>query len=154
MCKKSALIFVLALSAPAIAWACPSGFIQLVPMDFIVLGVTAAVGYRLFLQWTLRLSDQMNSAIYLSFLIASFGVGVLVTGEVSIWPGFLGFIGLFLALFGALYPKHWFARLVYLGPIFAIAAGGSLMVLESHSNAKAALPIHEMDERALQEVVF
>jgi len=154
MLKKSATFFVLTLGTPAIAWACPHGLNQVAPMDFLMFGVAAAVTYRLALQPVLKLSEQLNSAIYLSCLIASFGAGVLATGELTVWPGFLGIIAFFLALIGAVYPKHWLFRLLFLTPVLGLALLGSFGILESYSNTNANYAFDEVNNEILHEVVF
>lgn len=139
---------ILALAAfitPSLAWACP-GFLAVQPADFLIFGVTAAVSYRLFVQWALNWSEDKNSAVYMSLLLASFGVGVLVTGEFRIWPGFFTLPAIFLAFVGAVYPKRLFFRIALLLPVVVLSALGSMLVLLAYEGSQDASLHSELSE--------
>lgn len=119
-------VFALTLSslslAPAFALACSGPApMSYNPLDFLAFGVAAGAFYRLFLERLVDGSDEFHSAIYLSFLIASFGAGVIVSGELSFEPN--GFHGVLAALAaqGSLRPKSGFLSAMILVPVFCIS---------------------------------
>ncbi len=79
-------ITLLVLAAPAMAWACTSTPVAN-PVDYLVFGVSAGLFYRLFLQQRFEASEDFHSAVYLSLLVASFGVGAMVAQESTLQNG-------------------------------------------------------------------
>ncbi|QED29307.1 hypothetical protein FRD01_19130 [Microvenator marinus] len=136
---------IAAFITPSLAWACP-GLLAVQPLDFLFFGVTVAVSYRLFVQWALDWSEDTNSAVYMSLLLASFGVGVFVTDEFRIWPGIFTLPAVFLAFVGAIYPKRLFFRIVLLLPVVVLSAIGSLVVLLAYEGSQDASLHSELSE--------
>jgi hypothetical protein len=84
----------------------------------------------------------------MSLLLASFGIGVLAHGEMSIWPGFFTLPAIALAFLGAVYPKRVFFRVALLAPVLALSVLGSMLVLMAHEDSHEAtqhIDVHHTD---------
>lgn len=123
MYKPFAITLTSLFLAPALALACSGPApVSYNPLDFLAFGVAAGAFYRLFLERLVDGSEDFHSAIYLSFLIASFGAGVIVSGELSLEPnGFHAVLGA-LAAFGSLRTKSLMMNAIVLVPVFCISA--------------------------------
>lgn len=112
-------IFLTIILSPQLAWSCFYREVWVVTFnDFLVLGVMAGVGFRLFLEDLMKLSRDISAAMYVSLLIASLGAGSLVTddgglGDFDIFP-------IMMALLGAFVPQNRVKKFLWLGPIFLL----------------------------------
>lgn len=119
---------LLVLATPAMAWACTSTPVAN-PVDYLVFGVSAGLFYRLFLQQRLEASEDFHSAVYLSLLVASCGVGAMVAQESTLQNGYFGVFGIVLATLGSLSPKLVALRQFVLVPVLVSAAILSVFVV-------------------------
>ncbi|QED29308.1 hypothetical protein FRD01_19135 [Microvenator marinus] len=123
MYKPFAITLTSLFLAPALALACSGPApVSYNPLDFLAFGVAAGAFYRLFLERLVDGSDEFHSAIYLSFLIASFGAGVIVSGELSLEPNMFHAVLGALAAFGSLRTKSLMMNAIVLVPVFCISA--------------------------------
>ena len=130
MFKSFAITLSSIFVAPTLALACSgSAYVSFNPLDFLAFGVAAGAFYRLFLERLVNGSEDFHSAIYLSFLIASFGAGVIVSGELRLEPDSDHLVLATLAAFGALRPKGPWVRALILVPVFCISAWCALFAL-------------------------
>lgn len=133
-------IFLSVLAAPAMAWACTSVPVEAKPIDYLLFGVVAGVFYRLFLQPRFDASEAIHSAVYLSLLVASYGLGAMVVQESSLHGGHFGVFGLVAASLGSLSPKFTMVRHFVLLPLLVSATILSTYLIVGENESRCNEP--------------
>lgn len=148
------LILPMLLLIPGAAWACGFGPVRFELLDYLIVGVMLATGFKLMVQWKYADRPEFSTAIYLSCYILALGGGALSVDSFSLNIGALGTIALCMMPLSAFNIRNVVGRTLWFAPQFAFALLLTVAMLGGLLTESAHPKFESNNARHVESITF